>query len=82
MRKWELREPVIASPRPEQHFVDLGVASIVCEEIARRYWVRVTKGMMEKWLRRTRLKGWFPYLWAPIGSRPTVRDNGSDSVYR
>ena len=27
-------------------------------------------------------KGWIPYLWAPIGSRPAaVRDNRHDSVY-
>ncbi|MDE3115591.1 MAG: transposase [Pseudomonadota bacterium] len=27
-------------------------------------------------------KGWIPYIWAPIGSRPpAVRDNRHDSVY-
>jgi hypothetical protein len=27
-------------------------------------------------------KGWLPYIWAPVGSRPpAVRDNRHDSVY-
>jgi hypothetical protein len=45
-----------------------------------------TAGMpIEIWFQdeaRVGQKGWLPYLWAPIGSRPAaVRDNRHDSVY-
>jgi hypothetical protein len=40
---------------------------------------------VEAWFQdeaRVGQKGWIPYQWAPIGSRPpAVRDNRHDSVY-
>ena len=130
-----LKELVIKGPDPELHKVVRWRCVDLCEEIARRYSVKVTKGTMGKWLRKLKLtrlqprphhpkkvaeaqetfkktfasliknallgstagmpieiwfqdearvgqKGWLPYLWAPIGSRPAaVRDNRHDSVY-
>ena len=47
----ELKELVIKGPDPELHKVVRWRCVDLCEEIARRYSVRVTKGTMGKWLR-------------------------------
>ena len=51
----ELKELVIKGPDPELHKVVRWRCVDLCEEIARRYSVRVTKGTMGKWLRKLKL---------------------------
>jgi transposase len=51
----ELKELVIKGPDPELHKVVRWRCVDLCEEIARRYSVKVTKGTMGKWLRKLKL---------------------------
>ena len=51
----ELKELVIKGPDPELHKVVRWRCVDLCEEIARRYSVTVTKGTMGKWLRKLKL---------------------------
>ena len=50
-----LKELVIKGPDPELHKVVRWRCVDLCEEIARRYSVTVTKGTMGKWLRKLKL---------------------------
>jgi transposase len=51
----ELKELVIKGPDPELHKVVRWRCVDLCEEVARRYSVKVTKGTMGKWLRKLKL---------------------------
>ena len=51
----ELKELVIKGPDPELHKVVRWRCVDLCEEIAHRYSVKVTKGTMGKWLRKLKL---------------------------
>ena len=51
----ELKELVIRGPDPELNKVVRWRCIDLCEEVARRYSVRVTKGTMGKWLRKLKL---------------------------
>jgi transposase len=51
----ELKELVIRGPDPERHQVVRWRCVDLCEEIARRYSVRVTKGTVGKWLCKLKL---------------------------